>query len=204
MNTFTFDEKALVDELQRLRPALRVAFAAACAERQMAAYWPFANRHYGTACEALGHALEDAWLKPAKTGDTELQQQLETCMALIPQEDTVQTWTEDATYAQDAGISVVYTLRTRISGKSQEAAWSARHAYESLDHYLINRYNIDTNLPDGELKVLLHPLVQVELARQLRDLSELLADSGENLQQLIGKLRDRAKSESGIFFDLKL
>ena len=111
-----FDEKKLVADLERLPPPLRVAFAAACAERQMPAYRSFVNKRRLENSETLVRALDDAWLNPANTSEAELQQQLKGCMASIPREDAVRPWTEEANYAQDAGMSVAYTLRARITG----------------------------------------------------------------------------------------
>ncbi len=197
---YTFDGKKLVADLERLPAPLRVAFAAACAERQMPAYRTFvSNRCIGNS-EALGQVLEDAWLNPVKSSEATLQQQLLECMALIPQEAVVKPWTEEATYAQNAGMSVAYTLRTRINGKAQEAVWSAQVAYESLDHFVINLEDVDTNLPGAEARVLSHPVVQAELARQHRDLVELLSICGPHNQQLIAPLRERSKAESADFF----
>lgn len=195
-----FDQQKLIADLQRVPPVLRVAFAAACAERQMPAYRAFLRESHAEDPNTLVRALEDVWMNSTKSDGEELQRQLQGCMALIPQEDVVKPWTEQASYAQDAGISVAYVLRTRISGEAQDAAWSAQTAYESLDNFVLNREDVDTNQPGGEARVLSHPLVQAELARQRRDMDELLSVSGENLQQTVSLLRDRAKSESVAFF----
>jgi uncharacterized protein YjaG (DUF416 family) len=195
----TFDEKKLVADLERLTPSLRVAFAAASAQRQMTAYRLFASKRHVEDSDALDRALDDAWENPTKRG-AELQRQLDECMALIPQEEVVQPWTEDANHAQDAGMSVAYVLRARIGGESQEAAWSARHAWESLYQFVIDTEGLDINKPRDMARVLSHPLVQAELARQRRDLDELLSVSDENLQQVIARLRDRSNGESETFF----
>jgi len=202
MTMLNFDEKKLVADLQRLSPALRVAFAAACAERQMPAYRSFANKHRVENPDTLDRALDDAWLSPSKRG-MEPQRQLDESMALIPQEDAVKPWTREANYAQDASISVAYALRARITGEAQEAAWSARHAWESLYQFVIDREGLDINQPSDMARVLSHPLVQAELLRQRRDLDDLLSVSGENLQQVITRLRDRAKGESETFFTVE-
>src|SRR6266850_5651318 len=144
MTMLNFDEKKLVADLQRLSPALRVAFAAACAERQMPAYRSFSNKHRVENPDTLDRALDDAWLSPSKRG-MEPQRQLDESMALIPQEDAVKPWTREANYAQDASISVAYALRARITGEAQEAAWSARHAWESLYQFVIDREGLDIN-----------------------------------------------------------
>jgi hypothetical protein len=121
-------------------------------------------------------------------------------MACIPQEAAVAPWTEVANYAQDSGMSVAYALRARISGEAQEAAWSARHAWESLYQFVIDREGLDINQPRDMTRLLSHPLLQAELARQRRDLDELLSVSDTNIQHTVGLIRDRARRESLIFF----
>ena len=44
------------------------------------------------------------------------------------------------------------------------------------------------------------PLVQAELARQLRDLDELFRAADEDVQQVAARFHDRAKAEGKIFF----
>jgi len=198
-----FDKQKLIADLEGVPPPLRVAFAAACAERQMPAYRAFASQSGLGDAEALRRFLDDAWLNPAKSDEPEFHRQLQDCLNLIPKEDTVNPWTEEATHAQDAGISLAHTLRTRISGEAEEAAWSAQVAYESLDNFVINRENIDTNLPDSEARVLSHPLVQAELARQQRDLDELRGVAPRNVRQVVAILRDRAKSDGSTFFAIE-
>ena len=128
-------------------------------------------------------------------GEPELQANLDRCMALIPDEDDG-PWIPEQAAGEDAGAAVAYALRCRQNGRGQEAAWSARRAYEALDHYVINHEDIDVNLPGAEEEVLAHPVVQSELARQLRDLEDL---------SLMGpdaalRLRDRAAAEAASFF----
>jgi len=198
-----FDESKLVTELERLPIVFRVGFAAACAERQMSAYRLFeAASGGGGAPDSLEHALDHVWAEPTRTKSVaELEHQIEEVMALIPQEDGAQReWTQEATNAQNAGMSVVYALRTRLTGEAQEAAWAARVAYEALDNFVINKEAIDTSVPGGELRVVSHPLVQAELERQERDLRELLAASDGEVEKVLQQLRDRSRAESALFF----
>jgi uncharacterized protein YjaG (DUF416 family) len=165
----------------------------------MPAFRSFADKHNIENPSAFDRALDDAWVNPARR-DAELQRQLDECMALIPQEDAFMPWNGEANHAQDAGMSVAYTLRARITGEAQEAAWAARHAWESLYQFVIDRESLNINQPSDMARALSHPSVQAELARQRRDLDELLGVSGENLQQAIARIRDRARDESETFF----
>ena len=195
-----FDETRLVSELKRLARSLRVLFAAACAERQMASYCRFLRHSKREGSDPLISALEDVWSNPSKADEHELQRQLTICMGIIPHEDLIQPWSEEATYAQNAAMSVAYALRARISGEAQEAAWSARVAYESLDHFIISKTSINTNLPGAEQRVVSHPVIQAELSRQSRDIEELFSVRENGLTEIANQFRHRARAESRFFF----
>ena len=145
---------------------------------------------------------EEVWAEPNRVKNApELTRQIEEVMALNPHEEDVEgPWTQDATNAQNAGMSVAYALRTRGTGEAQEAAWAARVAYEALDNFVINRENIDTNMPGAEQRILSHHLVQAELARQRRDLDELMAAADTEALSVLPRIRDRARAEAATFF----
>jgi uncharacterized protein YjaG (DUF416 family) len=196
-----FDEAELATTLERPPQRLRAAFAAACAERLMPAYVAFSERSGRGDPEALRAILTRLWddLSGERMGDAEVRSAIEACTELIPEEDDG-PWIMEQASAEDAGAAVAYALRCRQSGQAKEAAWAARRAYEALDHYVINRENIDTNKPGAEQRVLQHPLVQAELARQSRDLSEVLGVVDPDLPKIAARLRDRAATESAVFF----
>jgi len=105
--------------------------------------------------------------------------------------------------AEDAVASIIYALRTRLSGSSQEALWAARRAYESLDQHVMSRLNKVVVTPDIERRVLADPLIQAELERQQRDLSDLVESSNQaDLARRIVRLRDRAKRDAERFMHL--
>jgi uncharacterized protein YjaG (DUF416 family) len=195
-----FDEAQLVKMLDRLPRELRVVFAAACAERLLPAYAAFSERAGRGDPTALRHSLTLLWddLGGSRLSDEEVQTNLDACMELIPQEDDG-PWVPEQASGEDAGAAVAYALRCRQNGESQEAAWAARRAYEALDHFVINRENIDVNKPGAEARALGHAVVQAELARQRRDVDELLGDA-KAVQQAAARLRDRAQKESAVFF----
>lgn len=125
--------------------------------------------------------------------DRELEEQIKSCMELISREDA-EPWVSDQEVADDALAALAYALECRRTGLGKEAAWAARRSYETLDTYVINHENIDTNIPGAEAQVLAHPLVQAELARLQRDLDELLHGA-----ITIDRLRERAKAEASEF-----
>jgi hypothetical protein len=198
----TFDEPRLISELGNLPPPLRVAFAAACAERQMCAYRRFEESHGRKPPNALDVALQETWAHPDPPQDPEaLEQQIEALMDLVPQEGDLQgAWTQDSTNAQNAGMAALYALRTKLRGDPQEAAWAARVAYEALDNFVINSEDIDTNKPGEQLRVLAHPLVQAELTRQRIDLEDLRTYITDSLPAVIARVRNRAVADSNRFF----
>ena len=150
---------------------------------------------------ALERALEDVWTDLGVVENrAAFEQRIEELMSLIPQEEGLQQpWTQEATNAQNAGMSAVYALRAKLAGEAREAAWAARVAYEALDNFVINSEDININKPGEEQRVLAHPLVQAELARQDRDLDELRAGK-QAPAALITGLRDRARAEAALFF----
>jgi len=197
-----FDEARLISEIRHLPAPLRVAFAAACAERQMSAYRQFEERRRRASPNALDLALQDVWAHPDQPQDPEeLEQQIESLMSIVPQEDDIEgPWNQDATNAQNAGMAAIYALRTKVRGDPQEAAWAARVAYEAVDNFVINSEDIDTNTPGEELRVLAHPLVQAELTRQRIDLEDLRAHASEALPTAVARVRNRATADSSRFF----
>jgi hypothetical protein len=131
----------------------------------------------------------------------EVEAGIERCMSSIPQEDEG-PWIEQQAAAEDAGAALAYALRCRKTGESQEAAWAARCCYEALDHFVINRDDIDTNEAGAEAVVVADPLVQAELIRQQRDL-EVLRLHGEE-KDMAARLRLRAIAEASLVFGHRL
>ncbi|WP_437480029.1 DUF416 family protein [Sorangium sp. So ce1014] len=199
-----FDEANLISNLERLPVPFRVAFAAACAERQMPAYRFFITQTERNPTNPMEIALEMVWADPNATNcATGLERQIEAIMNLIPQEDSIEgPWTQEATNAQNAGMAVAYALRAKLAGEAQEAAWAARVAYEALDNFIINKESVDMNTPGNELRVFSHPLIQAELGRQERDIRTLLAANNREIARAVQEIRDRARAEAAAFFGL--
>lgn len=191
----------LMKKLDRLPLLLRVVFAAACAERLLPGYVLFSDLTQQGDPQAITRALARLWedLAGDPMSDIEAQANVSTCMALVPPDDDASLGTESA-YAEDACVAVVYALKCRHSGDSQEAMWSAERATSTLDTFVINRDNVNLNALGAERRILADPLIQAELARQLRDLDELLGATDEDVKQLAARFRDRAKAEGRLFF----
>jgi hypothetical protein len=190
-----YDEAALARDLARVGTNSRVVFAASCAERLLPAYAEYCARVGRGDQAALPEILGQIWqhLLGDEMSTEELRLALRRCMALIPGEDD-EPWVDEQAYADDAVSAIAYTLRALENGDPQEAAWAARRVYEAADHYVIHRLAVE-----GESPVLAHPIVQGELARQRRDLEELLGAQQESAA-LFGSFRDRARAEALAFF----
>jgi uncharacterized protein YjaG (DUF416 family) len=193
-----FDESELARKIEQLAKQQRVAFAAACAQRLFPSYNRFAQKTGRGNSATLMSLLEALWkdLNQNQMSEAEIDSSISVCMGLIPQEED-QPWVNEQACAEDAASAVVYALRCRRTGETQEAAWAARRAYDCLDHYVISSERIDTNMPGQEERVLSHSLIQAELDRQHRDLDELHAGS-----VTLDRLQNRAKVDSAAFLPL--
>jgi uncharacterized protein YjaG (DUF416 family) len=201
MAILRFDEEELVRRLQLLSPAFRVAFAAACAERQLPAYLVFYAAAKRGDPHALAEILSRLWddLTSNPMPHSEVEGALEVCMSLIPREDEG-LWINEQAYAEDAAAAVAYALRTRLTENAQESAWAARRAYEAVDHFVIDQLGLSPKTPEEEEQVASHPLVQTELIRQDRDLKHLESARGAiSVGFLASAVRARAQQEARTF-----
>ena len=196
MSLLQYDEPRLVDALERLPRRLRAAFAAASAERRLSAYARLSNPTGKGVLDRLHSALGCLWddLKGNLSNARVLQEQLDSCMALLPEEE--EGAPEEQVYANDAVASVIYAIRARLTGGSKEAMWAARRAYESVDHFVIARLNRTIIKRTSEPAIIAHPLVQAELQYQQADMTQLrdVAPDEEMHKGAIVELRRRARS----------
>ncbi len=203
MPILRYSRVQLTRKLDRLPPPLRVLFAATCAERLLPAYINFLDLTARAEPETLTCILTRLWEdiagNPMKEG--EAQANISTCMDLIPPDDDMSLPVESS-YAEYACSSVIYALMCRQGGHGQDAMWSAEQVYDALDHFVIVLGNVDLNTMGAERRIVAHPLIQAELARQQRDIEELLgaAEADANVRQTAARFRERAKGEAGIVF----
>lgn len=199
MGPLHFDEPKLVRFLAQLPTEARVAFAALCAERQLANHERFSSRSRSGDTGVLREALVSIWedLQGRKIGADELGSTLDRCMNQLPNEED---GSEEAAYAEDATAAVAYTIRARLTGEPQEAAGAARRAYDAVDHFVTARLNPSIVEHDLEGGIAAHPLVQAELQRQQADLRDLQA-AGTNalILEMASSLRDRARRDAEQF-----
>jgi uncharacterized protein YjaG (DUF416 family) len=192
------DKIQLLAKIEQLSQRDRTAFAAAIAERMLAAYAKFSNRTGKGNPSQLRDTLSRLWsdLEGNALSEAEVDRLINASDELIPGEDD-RPWVPEQPAAEDAASAVIYALRSRRSGLAQEAAWAATRACDALDDFVVNHEDIDTNVPESMSRVLAHPLIQAELARQQRDLEELLQGSAT-----VQGLRERSKAEAPQFLPL--
>jgi hypothetical protein len=145
--------------------------------------------------------LEQLWQdlrgKPALYAEIHVAH--EACMQAIPEcVESATGESRDGFIWKAAGESALsalaYALRCRQNGSANEAAWAAECAYEAIDHFVVNTENVEINIRGEEERVLHHPLIQAEFARQVRDLTEL-RQSAVTLELVC----QRAKEEAWVF-----
>jgi uncharacterized protein YjaG (DUF416 family) len=206
MEPLRYDVKEMVEQIERLPKGRRTVFAATCAERLLPAYAAFAARTGRGDPSKLRGFLDRLWadLSGDPMTGIELQASIDASTELVPQEEDG-PWVLEVGPGEDAATSVAYALRCRQSGESTEAEAAARGVYNAVDYFLVHRNDppepeVET-FPDLEDDIV-HPLMQTALARQKRDLDELLqAGEGDDVA-LIARLRDRARAEaSSVFAD---
>jgi hypothetical protein len=198
-----FNERQLVKRLNRLPDALRAAFAAACAQRLLAGVATLLQGATDIQLRELQEVLDRAWrvLEGGATNKATLPADLTRCMAIIEADDIAAPATFKP-YADDAIAALAYALRAAVGAESQDAAWSARRAYEAADQFVIRLLDIDLNLPNSETEILGHHIVQRELKLQARDLEDLAAPGRgpEQVAQSIRRLALQAQSDGKRFF----
>lgn len=198
MTTLRFDEPVLREQLDRLPREHRAAFAAACAERLFSAYVRFSHEAGSADPKTLRAALDALWddLTGKPLSELELRAAVKKCRALVPSEEDEPS--DEQPCAEDAVVALVYAWEARVKQSSQEAAWSARRAYEALDHFVMFD-DSGVVVTANERRLLEHPLVQAELARQKRDLDELAVE-GQDVGSVAARLRERAKEKAVLVF----
>jgi hypothetical protein len=186
-------EAELTAGLHRLRHKDRVAFAAACAERLMHVGRGGAPTSISGSWSALCAVLEHLWNELDGPLPIDIQRRIDVCdSALMPGDEG--EWSVERAMTEDAVNALAYALRCWKNGHLQEAVWAARRGYEAL-HYFIEQSEPDSlTWPAPHQSLFDHPLVAVELARQRRDLEDLL-----NGKIAKSQLCARARTEASSF-----
>jgi uncharacterized protein YjaG (DUF416 family) len=197
-----FDELALVGRLESLSPALRAAFAGACAERMLPSYRRWSQSTGRGNVHHLSGTLARLWadILSGPMVEAVVDAEIEECMRLLHEVGDL-TSVSEWPAAAHAVAAVAYALRCCQRGGAQDAAWTARHAYETLAAFVAHTDGIDLRAPGAEIAVVKHPLIQAELGRQSRDIEEV-STGGADTGLLVGRLHSRARAEAGTFLQL--
>lgn len=187
----SFDEQGLRNALSKEPPQRQLAFALAICGRLIPYYVEYCRlanlspdprpQQYLTYLWRIALGMESA--EPRHL----LEAKESNLLAIMPGEDD--PWNERHPQAEDAMAALAYSIRNLMVGNPQDAVFAARRCYESADQFAIHDLNCDFSDPESERKLLMHEVVQRELARQDRDLR--LASAGK-----LAELKALSESEA--------
>jgi uncharacterized protein len=206
MSVLRYDERDLWKQLERMPNRLRVAFAAACAQRQVPNYVRFTEVVGQGRPDVLIGALCCLWddLLGRQATENDLQQQLDACMSLLPDEEDAHG--RLAYYAEDAVSAAAYAIGARLRSDIQKVIWAAQMAYNALDEFACaEKPDSDAIDQKEEERIFSHLLVQAELRRQQVDLAQLQKIEVGSISERegIAEVRRRAQADAREFFGSK-
>jgi uncharacterized protein YjaG (DUF416 family) len=197
-----FDRESVTKQIEPLPKRLRVAFAAACAQRQLPSYVRTSAVNSMGNPEAVTRILRELWESVEHNAfDVEkLRSDLALCDALTPSHDTPSF--PGSGFAQRALLSLAYAFDTALDGSSQDTMWAAECAYNAVFAFIVQRFGGDSSTPRGRLQIISFPVMQAELSRQQADLAELLT-AAKHLDReaaVITRVKCPAKRDAASFF----
>lgn len=186
-----FDGDRLLVQLRRLPFRAVLGFALSCAERLGPNYAAFNEAHRWGDSEGLRGALDLGWsvLSGVEVPDAVLGAAEARCQAAEP--DTTEFDSLLVSPGLDAACAsgmLVQFLRTRDVAIVADIASLCR---DTVDMYVQEVAAMPSNAPDLEERILAHPLMQRELARQSEDLRylERFAASADEVAELARRWR---------------
>jgi uncharacterized protein YjaG (DUF416 family) len=201
MPQIRMDEELLRRQLDQLPIALRVAFAAACAQRLLPCYARYCELKREGNPGALAEALDYLWagLDGHPVTAERLNRDHDVCMSLVPPDD--HQFHDQQACAEDATAAAVYAIEAQLTGDSQSALWAARRAYNAVDYHVMSDFPSGILPKSAEEEILSHPVVQAELHRQQQDMAMLKAAAvgRMSLSSAIKDVRARAQRDAARF-----
>lgn len=187
-----YDEPARIAALRALAPRLRTVWALLCAERALVQYRRFHDRTRRGDAFVAECLAERLWgdLAGDPLGPLECEASAARLHDLVPRE----TLPEEAALP---ALACAFRARSR-GGDPLDAACAGRHLLDLADYLAQQALDLDQAgvwTHAHEARVLAHPLVQQELARQDRDLREL-EELGDDARDVLEKMKARAASEA--------
>lgn len=195
---FGFDEDNLRDRLQQLGPRASLLFAACCAQRLIHIHRIFVIDSREGDPTLLERAMDVVWAQlTCIRASVSTQQLVEQLVTQIPDDDRSR-WSQILAFEDDALAAVVFCLRCSQSGDTGEALWAARRLYDTVDLFVANRISNEVGSPPTEIEIIRDPLMQRELSRQHRDLSEIELAGQDISADFSRAFRVRASREQAI------
>jgi hypothetical protein len=193
--------------IDRLPTSLKAGLAAACTQRQAEAHRACKRRTDGSAKE-FDDLLERIWQDACSLQASEQEHKQWRAVAdkLIRSKDNKNDMYDAS--VQYVLLSVLYTVRVLMNGKTEDTIHAADRAFESIREFLIGSHcktpEIDIDDPDRVQKVMAHPLTRAEHQRQERDLFEVeqAVLRGEKTPSIVERLRKRAELEAHSFIPI--
>ena len=175
MHMSQFDPEALARQLQSLDVRKQALFGWACCCRLQPTVQRFqAEIGPNFSAAALRQGLEEV-IEFVKTGAKkpapEIQALAATCEALASKLEDFDSLYADTT--QDAMLAVCNLMNFAARQTLDSVVNAARYPTDSVDLYVQEVENMHPQDPELERKILNHRLMQQELRRQQRDLSEI-------------------------------
>jgi uncharacterized protein YjaG (DUF416 family) len=168
MPEWTYDEKEIRRSLAALDQRSKVAFALSCAERLLPNYQAFVREQAWGNAATLRNALDAAWAWLLGEGPSvDLAALKSACEGEAP--DTEDFDSLLVSPALDAANAAALVLGLILTGDGEKAAEVGFLARDTVDMYVQEIARIPPNVADLENRVRLHPLMQVEIARQSQD-----------------------------------
>ena len=190
MNVLLFDETSLREGLSRLNVRQRSAFALACTGRLINDVCQLQAKSASVQLLQQSHDLIwQAVLSDLQANTSALEGQL---LDVMPDEDDNSSL--EAAVVEDACAAMVYAMRSLHGNSAQNAAWSARRAYETADRFASRSLNEDQYTVASGAIILAHYAVQRELKRQNRDMS-IMNDNGISDESVLIQLRSIMNNE---------
>lgn len=167
-----FDE-SLLTRLARLPDKARVAFCASVCERLLPSFARFAAEEAYEGLQDLRQCLDLAWVyaRGNSIGEVKFSELSEQAENIAPEPGD---FTSDfASAALDAANAIAATLRCCEANEVGRCLEVATYGRDSVDMYIQIRGDVSSEDPFLEDKIVAHPLMQRELARQLQAIEAL-------------------------------
>lgn len=173
-----FDRQVLLGELRRLPANAALAAAAAPATRLLPFYSTFCDRANWGDPPALQEALEFVWRhaegRRYSREETKRQYAAVDKLALL---EPRQGFGWDYTCSHYAALSVAscfdYLLKKRTPHAAAAVEWTFNAAYRLAGYLLFKNVGRRKSTAESRRRTVAHPIVQMELVRQRRDLDRL-------------------------------